>query len=68
MREIERRKLDARPVANIHDEIQFEVRDDQAEELGKITQESMKQTEKELKLICPLDSSYQVGVTWSDTH
>ncbi len=68
MKEVHRKNIDALPVANIHDEIQFEVRKNQAEELGIITQEALKQTEKELQLNCPLDSNYKIGSSWSDTH
>jgi len=68
MKEVYKRKLDVKPIANIHDEIQFEVNKNQAEELGIITQDSLKQTEKELQLCCPLDSDYKIGTSWSDTH
>ena len=68
MKEVYKRKLDVKPIANIHDEIQFEVNKNQAEELGIITQDSLKQTEKELQLYCPLDSDYKIGTSWSDTH
>jgi DNA polymerase-1 len=62
MKEVYKRKLDVKPIANIHDEIQFEVNKNQAEELGIITQDSLKQ------LCCPLDSDYKIGTSWSDTH
>ena len=68
MKEVYKRKLDVKPIANIHDEIQFEVNKNQAEELGIITQDSLKQTEKELQLCCPLDSDYKIVTSWSDTH
>jgi hypothetical protein len=28
----------------------------------------MKQTEKDLNILCPLDSEYKIGNTWADTH
>jgi len=68
MKEIITEKLDAKPVANIHDEIQFEVRKENAEKLGEITKTCMKRVEKILGLDCPLDSEYKIGTTWAMTH
>ena len=68
MKGIRKQNIDAVPVANIHDEIQFEVRKDQAEQLGQITKQAMKSVENILNLNCPLDSDYKVGYTWADTH
>jgi len=64
----EKRKLDYKLVASIHDEYQFEVRKDQAEEFGEVTRKAMKLTEQSLRVRCPLDSEYKVGTTWADTH
>ena len=64
----EKRKLDYKLVASIHDEYQFEVRKDQAEEFGEVTRKAMKLTEQSLRVRCPLDSEYKVGITWADTH
>lgn len=66
--EATRRKLDYKLVASIHDEYQFEVRKEHAEELGKVTGIAMKLTEQSLKVRCPLDSEYKLGETWADTH
>jgi len=66
--EASRRKLDYKLVASIHDEYQFEVRKEHAEELGKVTGLAMKLTEQSLKVRCPLDSEYKLGETWADTH
>jgi DNA polymerase-1 len=60
--------LTSKAVANIHDEIQFEVLKEEAERLGEITKESMKRVEKILGLDCPLDSEYKIGSTWALTH
>ncbi len=68
MKEIITEKIDAKPVANIHDEIQFEVRKENAEKLGEITKTCMKRVEKILGLDCPLDSEYKIGTTWAMTH
>ena len=68
MKEVRQQNLSAKPVANIHDEIQFEVRKDEAETLGMITKKSMKRVEEILGLDCPLDSEYKIGSTWAMTH
>lgn len=61
-------QFDYKLVASIHDEYQFEVRQDQAESFGKMTRDAMKITEGELKVNCPLDSEFKVGNNWSETH
>lgn len=61
-------RFDYKLVASIHDEYQFEVRADQAEEFGKMTRQAMLTTEAELKLNCPLDSEYKIGNNWAETH
>ncbi len=63
-----KRNLNYRLVASIHDEYQFEVRKDQAQEFGEVTKTAMKITEQSLNVKCPLDSEYKVGKTWADTH
>ena len=60
--------LDARPVANIHDEVQFEVHKKDAEELGIIAKQAMKNTEEILNVKCPLDSNFKIGLNWAETH
>ena len=65
---VKEKKLDAKPVANVHDEVQWEVRRDQAEEFGQITKIAMKEAEKILDFKCPLDSEYHIGTTWKETH
>ena len=61
-------KLDARLVASIHDEYQHEVSIKHSKLFGELTRKAMKQTEKDLKILCPLDSEYKIGNTWADTH
>jgi DNA polymerase I-like protein with 3'-5' exonuclease and polymerase domains len=68
MKEINNQNIKALPVANIHDEIQFEVGKENAEKLGEITKTCMKRVEENLGLDCPLDSEYKIGMTWAMTH
>ena len=60
--------VDAKLVASIHDEYQFEVLNTDVKKFGQITKDAMKDTEKELHMKCPLDSEWKVGKTWSETH
>ena len=60
--------LDAKLVASVHDEYQFEVLKKDVQAFCIITKYAMKDTEKQLQMRCPLDNEYKVGLTWSDTH
>tara|TARA_R100001039_G_C1853058_1_gene114204 strand:+ start:2096 stop:3757 length:1662 start_codon:yes stop_codon:yes gene_type:complete len=60
--------LDAKLVASIHDEYQFEVAKTDAERFGQLTGDAMKITEEGLAIKCPLDSEFKVGKTWATTH
>ena len=60
--------LDAKLVASIHDEYQFEVAKTDAERFGQLTGDAMKITEKGLAIKCPLNSEFKVGETWATTH
>jgi len=60
--------LDAKLVASIHDEYQFEVAKKDVKEFGKITKEAIQYTEKKLEFNCPLDSTWKEGETWAETH
>ena len=60
--------LDAKLVASIHDEYQFEVAKKDVNEFGKITKEAIQYTEKKLEFNCPLDSTWKEGETWAETH
>ena len=62
------RDLDARFVANVHDEWQVEVREDHAEEVGKRGVQAIIDAGALFKLKCPLDGEYNVGRNWSETH
>ena len=61
-------ELDAKFVANIHDEWQIEVREDQAETVGKLGVKAIQDTATLLNLNCPLDGEYKIGENWSETH
>jgi len=60
--------IDAKLVASVHDEYQFEVSKEDTEVFGQITKDAMKETEATLDMKCPLDCEYKVGNTWAETH
>jgi DNA polymerase I-like protein with 3'-5' exonuclease and polymerase domains len=60
--------IDAKLVASIHDEYQFEVKSTDVFKFGQITKEAMTKTQKELDVHCQLDSEWKQGLTWAETH
>ena len=68
IKRVNRIGVDAKLVASIHDEYQFEVLNTDVKKFGQITKDAMKDTEKELQMKCPLDSEWKVGKTWAETH
>ena len=62
------KKLDAKFVANVHDEWQIECREDHADAVGKLGVEAIVRAGKIFNLNCPLDGDYNVGSNWSETH
>ena len=66
--EIKQKGIRAVPVANIHDEIQFEVNRKDVDELTKATHVSIKKTKTILGFNCDLDCSVITGENWAETH
>jgi DNA polymerase-1 len=67
-RKLKAKELDARFVANVHDEWQLEVREDQADEVGRLGVQSIREVTCAYELTCPLDGEYNVGNNWAETH
>ena len=65
---VRQHQVKAKLVASIHDEYQHEVYRPQADRFGELTKLAMKNTERSLKIKCPLDSEYKIGQNWSETH
>jgi len=66
--EIKKHNLDAVPVANVHDEFQYQVKENQAEQLGQLAVQSIQQSGIKLGLRCPLTGEYKSGNNWKETH
>jgi DNA polymerase I-like protein with 3'-5' exonuclease and polymerase domains len=61
-------KLDYRMVGNIHDEVQMEVAEKDAQNAGYLMVESIKAAGIAFDMRCPLDGEYKIGLSWADTH
>jgi len=61
-------KLNARFVANVHDEWQIETTEKDAEMVGFLAVQAIRQAGIRLKLRCPLDGEFKVGPNWAATH
>lgn len=55
-------------VAFVHDEVQILVKKGLEDEIGEITKAAIKETERAFNFKCPLDSEFQVGSSWAETH
>ncbi|MGE4555560.1 MAG: BRO family protein [Desulfovibrionaceae bacterium] len=55
-------------VAHIHDEYQFIVKEDLAEQLGEISRQAIVSAGEFFKFRCPLDGEYKIGSNWAETH
>ena len=60
--------LDAKFVANIHDEWQIEAHENIAEHVGQTAVNSIIKAGEHFNLRCPMDGEYKVGDNWSETH
>lgn len=66
--EIWKRKLDARFVANVHDEFQIEAKEEHAQLVGELAVDSIRKAGIMLNLRCPLDGEFKIGNNWKETH
>jgi DNA polymerase I len=60
--------LDAKFVANVHDEWQIEAAEAHADEVGRAARQSIIEAGEHFKLRCPLDGEYKIGRNWAETH
>tara|TARA_R110000751_G_scaffold105342_1_gene201302 strand:+ start:2564 stop:4309 length:1746 start_codon:yes stop_codon:yes gene_type:complete len=55
-------------VANIHDEWQIEVPEQNAEKVGKLAVLCIERAGKFFNMRCPLTGEYKIGDNWNETH
>ena len=65
---IENEGLDAKFVANIHDEWQLEVKDIDADKVGQFGVIALEKAGEHFNMFCPLTGEYKIGGNWSETH
>jgi DNA polymerase I-like protein with 3'-5' exonuclease and polymerase domains len=67
-RKIKAMNLDAKFVANVHDEWQIEASEQDADMVAAMGIQSIRQAGAKFNLRCPLDGEANIGYTWGDTH
>jgi DNA polymerase I-like protein with 3'-5' exonuclease and polymerase domains len=65
---IREQKLRAQFVANVHDEWQIECHPDDADAVGKLAVQAIRDAGVHYNLRCPLDGEYKIGKSWRQTH
>ena len=61
-------KLDVQQVAFVHDEIQVETKEENAEQVAQIMCDAAKQAGVALAFRCPVDAEAKIGKNWYETH
>jgi DNA polymerase I len=60
--------INAKFCANVHDEWQIEVPEEDADKVGRMAVKAIEDAGKHFNMRCPLTGEYNVGNTWKDTH
>lgn len=55
-------------VLNVHDEWQMESKEEEADIVGKLAVQSIRDAGTYFNFRCPLDGEYRVGGNWAETH
>jgi DNA polymerase I-like protein with 3'-5' exonuclease and polymerase domains len=67
-KKLRKAKIDFKFVVNCHDEWQIETTPEDAERVGMMGKEAIKEAGIMLNMRCPLDGEYKVGNSWKETH
>jgi DNA polymerase I-like protein with 3'-5' exonuclease and polymerase domains len=67
-KDLTKRKIPFKLVANVHDEWQIEVPEQYAVEVGQSGVRAIEVAGREFKMNCPLTGEYKVGNNWKETH
>lgn len=65
---LKKNKIDYKQVAFVHDEIQLEVREDQAERAAQLMVQAAAIAGKALNFRVPVDAEAKIGNNWYETH
>ena len=60
--------IDAKFVANIHDEWQIEVPEESADFVGELGVKAIERASEHFNMRCPLTGEYKIGENWYETH
>ena len=67
-RRLKKAIIDAKQVAHIHDEIQYEVAEEDAIIVGESVVAAICMAGQPFGFRCPLDGEYRIGKNWAETH
>jgi DNA polymerase I-like protein with 3'-5' exonuclease and polymerase domains len=67
-KDLTKRKIPFKLVANVHDEWQIEVPEQYAEEVGQSGVKAIEASGVVFNMNCPLTGEYKVGNNWKETH
>jgi DNA polymerase I-like protein with 3'-5' exonuclease and polymerase domains len=65
---LQEKEIDAKLLAFVHDETQWEVREDQAEEAARLIEQAATKAGEALGFRCPVNAEGKVGNNWKQTH
>ena len=65
---LQEKEIDAKLLAFVHDETQWEVREDQAEEAARLIEQAANKAGEALKFRCPVDAEGKIGNNWRECH
>jgi len=65
---LQERGINAKLLAFVHDETQWEVREDQAEEAARLIEQAATKAGEALGFRCPVDAEGKVGNNWRECH
>ena len=63
-----KKNIDYKFVGNIHDEVQIEVKEEQAVEVSQYCVEVFATITEQLSFRCKLEGESSIGINWADTH
>ena len=67
-RRLKKAIIDVKQVAHIHDEIQYEVAEEDAVIVGEAAVAAICMAGQPFGFRCPLDGEYRIGKNWAETH
>jgi DNA polymerase I-like protein with 3'-5' exonuclease and polymerase domains len=65
---LQEKGIDAKLLAFVHDETQWEVREDQAEEAARLIEQAATKAGEALRFRCPVDAEGKIGNNWRECH